>query len=135
MGWAAAILGEFGIEKFSDIEAKYLERKIAIEAADAAGPLATMSDAGKRGGRGNKAIDNVNSFTPNQGGNSAIYQLRRIARDAPDIYEAFKQGEFQSVRQAAIAAGVVRVPTPYEQVLKLLPKLSTGEREQLKSEL
>jgi hypothetical protein len=33
----------------------------------------------------------------------------RIARDRPDVLERMKQGEFLSVRQAAIAAGIVKV--------------------------
>jgi hypothetical protein len=35
----------------------------------------------------------------------------RIARDRPDVLERMKQGEFLCVRQAAIAAGIVRSGT------------------------
>lgn len=38
--------------------------------------------------------------------------LRRLARDAPEILERVKAGEFKSARSAAIAAGIIRpVPT------------------------
>ena len=33
----------------------------------------------------------------------------RIARDRPDVWERMKQGEFLSMCQAAIAAGIVKV--------------------------
>lgn len=36
------------------------------------------------------------------------YLVARIARDYPDVLERMKKGEFVSVRQAAIAAGIVK---------------------------
>jgi hypothetical protein len=45
-------------------------------------------------------------------GNGREYLLRRIQRDAPEVYGRLKAGEFPSVRSAAIAAALVRVPTP-----------------------
>jgi hypothetical protein len=44
--------------------------------------------------------DNV-TIRDNEGGNSADYLTRRIARDHPDIFERMKAGEYQSVRAAA----------------------------------
>jgi hypothetical protein len=38
-----------------------------------------------------------------------------------------KVGEFPSVRQAAIAAGIVKVPTPFEAAMKAVKKLSAAE--------
>ena len=35
------------------------------------------------------------------------------------------------MRQAAISAGIIRPPSAYQQILKLLPKLSLEERDQL----
>ena len=46
-------------------------------------------------------------------GNSADYLTARIARDHPDILEAMKRGEYRSVRQAAIAAGIVQPTVRY----------------------
>jgi hypothetical protein len=43
-----------------------------------------------------------------RGSNSADYLPARIARDRPDVLERMRAGEFRSVRQAAIAAGIVR---------------------------
>lgn len=48
-------------------------------------------------------------------GTRAEYLTARIARDRPDILEQMKAGAFRSVRQAAIAAGIVQPPTPLDQ--------------------
>jgi hypothetical protein len=82
--------------------------------------------AGHGGIRGQ--VDNVN--LP-KGGNDPTYLVRRMKRDAPEIAQALAGGEFRSVRAAAIAAGIVKVPTPFEQVMKLWPKLSVAERKQV----
>lgn len=45
-------------------------------------------------------------------GETQAYLLRRIARDAPEILERVKAGEFKSARAAAIEAGIIKpVPT------------------------
>jgi hypothetical protein len=44
-----------------------------------------------------------------KGSGGQKYLVSRIARDRPDVLERMKQGEFLSVRQAAIAAGIVKV--------------------------
>lgn len=41
-------------------------------------------------------------------GDSPEYLAARIARDAPEVQRQMKQGEFRSVRAAAIAAGIVK---------------------------
>lgn len=41
-------------------------------------------------------------------GRGADYLTARIARDRPDILERMKSGEFRSVRQAAMEAGIVK---------------------------
>jgi len=83
--------------------------------AEAAEPLAPHGAIGR--GRGNRD-DNVTS----KRGNQADYLTSRIARDRPDILERMKDGEFSSVRQAAIAAGIVKVKTPAEQAIHWLKK-------------
>ncbi len=42
-----------------------------------------------------------------QSGNRSQYLVNRIARDRPDILARMKAEEFESVRQAAIAAGII----------------------------
>lgn len=44
-------------------------------------------------------------------GNASSYLTRRIARDRPDFLERMKQGEYKSVRAAAIEAGIVHSPS------------------------
>jgi hypothetical protein len=72
----------------------------------------TRQEAGKLGGKGHKAIDNINSFN----GTSADYLARRIARDHPDILERMKAGDYKSVRAAAKDAGIVKDKTPLQHV-------------------
>jgi hypothetical protein len=48
-----------------------------------------MREAGKRGGRGKRAFDNINSFS--QGGTSETYLLRRLKRDRPDLDAAISK--------------------------------------------
>ena len=48
-------------------------------------------------------------------GNAADYLARRVARDRPDILHEMKDGKYNSVRQAAIAAGIIKIPTRYKR--------------------
>jgi len=59
------------------------------------------------------------------------YLAVRLKRDHPEIAAAVERGEYRSMRQAAISAGIIRPPSAYQQILKLLPKLSLEERDQL----
>ena len=81
-------------------------------------------------------VDNINiSKEGQQGGTSATYLLKRLKRDAPEAAEAYIQGEYKSVRAAAIAAGIVKVPTEFERIAKALPKLSRHELIDLQSRI
>jgi hypothetical protein len=42
-----------------------------------------------------------------QSGNRRVYLVNRIARDRPDMLARMKAGEFETVRQAARAAGIL----------------------------
>jgi len=68
-------------------------------------------------------------------GNSKEYQLKRLARDAPEVLEQLEKGEISSVRQAAIKAGIVKQKTNYEQVINKIKKFSKHELIMLKNEL
>lgn len=67
------------------------------------------------------------------GGTSAAYLLRRLARDEKhkNILAAYERGEFKSVRAAAKAAGLVKEPTAFDQIKKLLAKTTQAERQEL----
>lgn len=57
--------------------------KLRMEAAP---QVLAPSEAGKKGGRGHKAIDDVKGFNPSgQGGNSSDYLAARLRRDHPEI--------------------------------------------------
>ena len=56
------------------------------------------------------------------------YLAARIKRDHPDIAERIEAGEFKSMRQAAIAAGIIHVKTPLEQLAYWWKKADDDER-------
>ena len=51
--------------------------------------------------------------------------LRRLARDAPDILERVKAGEFKSARAAAIEAGIIK-PVPTVRLVDDLSKVAAS---------
>src|SRR5688572_17174185 len=53
-------------------------------------------------------------------GNAADYLAHRIARDHPDILQEMKDGKYRSVRQAAIAAGIIDIPSDEDKALMRL---------------
>jgi hypothetical protein len=58
-------------------------------------------------------------------GTSSDYLTARIARDRPDILERMKAGEFRSVRQAAIEAGIIN---PRKRItIAVDPELAAGQ--------
>lgn len=61
-------------------------------------------------------------------GTSADYLTARLKRDHDAIFQRLAAGEFSSVRQAAIAAGIVKVPSVLEQLRKLWDKASDADR-------
>ena len=63
-----------------------------------------------------------------QYGTQKSYLLARLARDNPDILAAYQSGEYPSARQAAIAAGIVRVPTPLEIAIKAYNRLTDADK-------
>ena len=105
--------------------------------ATAVQPLAQHGEIGN-GRTGKSRVDNIKS-TDN--GNSQSYLLRRLARDAPEIFERVKAGEFKSARAAAIDAGIIKdIPSvqlkdPASTAQKLLAKKGKAWCLQLMGEL
>ena len=62
-----------------------------------------------------KQVDNIN-LPKTPGGTDPAYLVSRLKRDRPDIAERLADGEFRSVRAAAVEAGIVKVPTAFERV-------------------
>jgi len=56
-------------------------------------------------GNGRSRCSNQNTF--NRGGGDTDYLTARIARDHPEVHEKMKAGDYRSVRQAAIDAGII----------------------------
>jgi hypothetical protein len=81
-----------------------------------------------------EAICANSTNTRGHGSTNAEYLTARIARDHPDVLERMRAGEFPSVRQAAIAAGIVKVPSDYEKCSRLFDKLTPQEQEQFLAE-
>ena len=100
-------------------------------------PLAPVEIGIKGGnpgpGRGNKTGDNVTRLGQEDRGNSQTYLLRRLARDAPDVLERVKSGEFKSARAAAIAAGIIR-PVPTVRLVDDPSKVAAAIRRHLSDE-
>jgi hypothetical protein len=61
-------------------------------------------------------------------GTSADYLTARLKRDHDAIFQRLAAGQFSSVRQAAIAAGIVKVPSVLDQLRKLWTKASEADR-------
>lgn len=93
--------------------------------ARAEGPLAGHGEIGKGRPKDRGRVDNVNS----KGGNRGSYLARRLLRDAPEVFRALEKGGYPSVRQAAIAAGIVKVPTPLERAKKAYARLGDAEKD------
>lgn len=72
--------------------------------------LPEVADLLKNGEVGNgRSFDNIKAT---DGGTSQSYLLRRLKRDAPELFDQLEAGAIRSVRAAAIEAGIVKnVPT------------------------
>jgi hypothetical protein len=62
-------------------------------------------------------------------GRGSEYLVRRLKRDAPEIAEALARGEYKSARAAGIAAGIVKVPTPLDDLKRAWKKASKEEKD------
>ena len=67
-----------------------------------------------------------NNIVMTRQGNSKAYTLDRLKREVPALFQAVCAGEL-SANMAAIEAGFRKKPTPFDQVKKLIPKLSAPE--------
>lgn len=62
------------------------------------------------------------------GGNRTSYWLGRIKRDYPELFEAWKHGEFPSARAVAKAAGIVKDEPPLTALHRAWRKLQERDR-------
>jgi hypothetical protein len=72
--------------------------------------------------------DNITVRSQAGGGTSADYLTARLKRDHDAIFQRLAAGEFASVRQAAIAAGIVKVPSVLDKLRTLWAKATEADR-------
>jgi hypothetical protein len=79
--------------------------------------------------------NNFDNIKPvQQGGTSALYTLKRLKRDRPDLFEQVIGG-IMSANAAAIEAGWRKKPAPLETLRKAWTKASTQERQTFLDEI
>ena len=85
---------------------------------------------GTHGGdrRSEVVVDQPDNVSLKTYGNSREYQLARLQRDHQNILADLNAGKYPSVRQAAIAAGIVRVPSQLDVLRRAWRKASDDER-------
>ena len=74
-------------------------------------------------------------ITSSRRGTNSAYLAGILKRDHPEIAAALERGEFKSVRAAAIAAGIIKVKTPLDQLRHWYGKASAQEKVQFLSEV
>lgn len=120
--WARLGLSVIGKEKPISLGVAIDAGKRAAETMAKAPELMTATEAGKKGGRGKRG----EQCTPLKKGNSKDRLAARIKRDHPDIAARVANGEFKSIRAAALEAGIVKpmrsipVDTPEAAIRALL---------------
>ena len=67
-----------------------------------------------------------------RGSTNATYLAARLKRDNPEIAAAVSRGEFKSMRQAAIAAGIVREKTRLEKIQTLFSGATADEKREIR---
>jgi hypothetical protein len=104
----------------------------AVLAADA-GVTPLADGPGNPTGANQHTVRNGANSTIPHGSTSARYLVRRLKRDHPDIAQALADGKFKSARAAGVAAGIVTVPTPLEEVQRRFDRLSAADRQEFRA--
>ena len=124
------------------IEVQYALDWLKVKAPDEAVGFEVAVKGGRRLGShgGDRRSEGVkeqgaNSTLKTRGSTQADYILARLERDRPDILNEFHQGVHKSARAAGIAAGIIKVPSNYEQAIKAIGKLTPDELLMLKEYL
>jgi hypothetical protein len=67
-------------------------------------------------------------------GNDPAYLAARIKRDRPDIAAAVERGEYKSIREAAIQAGIIKKPDPVQIALRAWASMTDEQRDEFRSQ-
>lgn len=129
----ALLKAEIGLN--TDQSMSELQTRTVLSAKQVAPAL---SHGGDRKTNQTNQVDNY-KVEKVKGGTSAEYLTSKIARDRPDILERMKAGEFRSVRQAAIEAGIVKPKATksklnYREIVELINDNLTEDEKQALSE-
>ena len=79
--------------------------------------------------------NNITVVSERTRGTDLTYLLARMKRDAPEVAQDYLDGKHKSIRAAAIVAGIIKVPSNYEQAIKAIGKLTPDELLMLKEYL
>jgi hypothetical protein len=116
----AMLAAEVSVPGLENIKLTLRERAaVDIVRTPAAGP--------ESGGRPRKLSEKLSIATSST---SAARIAARLKRDHPAIAEAVERGEYRSMRSAGIAAGIVRVPSAYDVLVKAWQKADESDRQQ-----
>lgn len=77
--------------------------------------------------------DNIRHHKAKQG-TSRAYSLERLERERPGLFAAVNAGEM-SANAAMIEAGLRKPPSPFRQIKRLLPKLTSDERRLVRADI
>ncbi len=77
----------------------------------------------------------VSNMRLTKGSTHRSYLLRRIARERPDILEAYARGEYSSARAAADAAGIPRDDAPLKILRRAWKRATPEQREEFVMEV
>lgn len=104
LGYEAAFLDEIE-DGVRVLEGEGYDDRIPAQRAIAVAE--SLGEAPKSGDIGNSRRVN-HTPTTGRGSGGAAYNARRLKRDAPDVYEAYKAGQYPSAYAAAVAAGIAK---------------------------
>ena len=113
----------------------FIARRVGISADQAkavldAKPSVQVAAVLRKVGRPKAGVGNGDIVTIFDKGNGPAYLAARLRRDHPDAN--FDESVRGSVRKAAIAAGIVKVATVLQRLLKLWEKATEADRRKFK---
>ena len=118
------------------LQASGREGAISRDEAHAAAVAERAQQAQAIGGHGGKRGQGAYGTFSKRGTNSAAHLTARIARDRPDVLARMKRGEFRSVRQAAIEAGIIDPARQIEaQATRAVRRLTGDALDRLEAEI
>jgi len=111
------------------ITVEKLRKLVAGTVADRPLAVAVGEEQGETVKKGPKPKrDSLSDNESSSQGTGSAYLLRRLSRMGGDWLARYEAGEFKSVRAAAIAAGIVKVPSVIDKLRAAWKKATKEER-------